>query len=108
MKWRSLGTAADGTQQWSAVDPQTGEIHLKTTHPDVSDVLKRNQQLRSDGHGNGKDMKLAASIPLSVIHDWKVKHGIDAFSPDPEQKKKLRQLLNDHTNRMFRIWEGNI
>lgn len=107
MTWRSLGKEWDGTEQFTQTDAD-GKTHLKTTYGDVSAVLKRNAQLRSAGHGNGKDMKLAASIPLSVIFKWRVEHGVDVFSSDPDQKKAARKLLNDHQNKLFRVWEGHM
>jgi len=108
MKWRSLGIAPDGTEQFSAYDAAEDKVHLRTVHRDIQPILERNTQLRNSGVGNGKDMKLAASLPLSVIFDWKVRHGVDVFSSDPDQKKAARKLLNDHNNKMFRIWEGHI
>ena len=98
----------DGSQQFSRIDPLTGEYQIKTVYPDAQQVTDRNAELRKQGHGNGKDMKLAASIPLSLVHKWKVEQGVDVFSSDPAHKKKARALLNDHQYRMLRIWEGNI
>lgn len=105
---RSLGVAADGTEQFIGTDTGSGDIILKTKYADAQAVTDRNAQLRSAGHGNGKDWKLAASIPLSLIVKWKVEHGVDAFSNDPAHKRKFRQLLNDHEYRMLRIWEGSL
>lgn len=107
-QWRSLGVSPDGTEQFHRTDPMTGEMQLKTKYSDAATVTDRNAELRKAGHGNGRDMKLAASIPLSIIHKWKVEHGVDAFSNDPAHKKKMRQLLNDHQYKMLRIWEGHI
>ena len=108
MGWRSLGRSWDGTEQFHKIDPSTGAILLKTTYADAAAVTDRNAELRKAQHGNGKDMKLAASIPLSLVTKWRAEHGIDVFSNDPEHKKKARQLLNDHQYRMLRIWEGHI
>lgn len=107
-QWRSLGKAWDGTEQFHRTDPVTGEIQLKTTYADAQNVTDRNAELRKVGHGNGKDMKLAASIPLSLVFKWKAEQGVDVFSSDPAQKKKARQLLNDHQYKMLRVWEGHI
>lgn len=104
---RSLGRAADGTEQFIGTDSD-GSIILKTAYADAQTITDRNAELRKAGHGNGKEWKLAASIPLSLIFKWKVEHGVDAFSNDPAHKRKFRQLLNDHEYKMLRIWEGNI
>lgn len=104
---RSLGFDAFGNEQRIGTDTD-GTVILETRHADAEAILKRNAQMRSNGMGNGSEMKLAASIPLSVIMKWKVEHGVDAFSNDPRHQKKLRQLLNDRENAFLRIWEGNI
>ena len=106
--WRSLGKAWDGTEQFTRTCPHTGDVQLRTVNPDVTPVIERNKQLQNMGHGNGKDMKLAASLPLSVVFEWKVRHGVDVFSSDPDQKKAARRLLNDRNNKFLRIWEGNL
>ena len=106
-QWRSLGKAWDGTEQFHRT-LDNGDVQLKTTYADARTVTDRNAELRKQGHGNGKDMKLAASIPLSLVFKRKAEHGVDVFSSDPAHKKKARQLLNDHQYRMLRIWEGNI
>lgn len=104
---RSIGFDSFGNEQRVGTDID-GNIILETRHADVEHILKRNHELRSMGHGNGKDMKLAASLPLSIVMKWKAEKGVDVFSPDPDQKKAARRLLNDHTNQMFRVWEGNL
>lgn len=106
MQWRSLGRAWDGTEQFHGVDPSTGNYLLKTTFADAQTVTDRNSELRKSGHGNGKDMKLAASIPLSMVLKWRVEHGVDIFNP--AHKKEAKRLINDHQYRMFRVWEGRV
>lgn len=105
---RSLGRSFDGTEQFIGTDAATGDIILNTKYADTQAITDRNAELRKAGAGSGKEMRLAASIPLSVIMKWRVEEGVDIFSNDPDQKRKARQLLNDHQYRMLRIWEGNI
>ena len=104
---RSLGRDAFGNEQFVGADSD-GNMVLKTTYSDTRNILDQNARLRTAGHGNGKEWKLAASIPLSLIMKWKIEHGVDAFSNDPAHKKKFRQLLNDHQYRLLRVWEGHI
>lgn len=104
---RSLGVDAFGNEQRIGTDSD-GTIILQTSYADTKAITDRNAEMRKNQQGNGKDWKLAASIPLSLIMKWKVEHGVDAFSNDPAHKRKFRQLLNDHQYRMLRIWEGNI
>lgn len=104
---RSLGIAPDGTEQFVTTDAE-GNVVLQTKYADAKVVTDRNAQLRSAGHGNGKEWKLAASIPLSLVHKWRVEHGVDVFSPDPDMRRKARQLLNSSDYSQTRIWEGNL
>ena len=104
---RSLGGDVFGNEQFVGQDTDGSHV-LLTKHADAQPITDRNAELRKRGAGNGRDLKLAASVPLSIIMKWKVEHGVDAFSNDPAHQKRLKQLLNDHQNRMFRIWEGNI
>lgn len=104
---RSLGVDQYGNEQLIGTTSD-GTLVLKTKWADAQAITDRNAQLRSGGHGNGKEWKLAASIPLSLIMKWKIEHGVDAFSADPAHKKKAAQLLNDHQYRMLRVWEGRL
>lgn len=104
---KSLGFSADGSEQHIGEDLD-GNIVLKTTYADASDVLDRNAQLRLVGHTGSSEMRLAASIPMSLVHKWRVEHGVDVFSSDPEHKRKARALLNSNEYYRIRIWGGNI
>ena len=104
---RSLGADAFGNEQFIGTDSD-GSVVLKTRYADAQTITDRNAELRKAGHGNGKEWKLAASVPLSLIMKWKIEHGVDAFSSDPAHRRKFRKLLNDHQYRMLRVWEGNL
>ena len=104
---RSLGLDAFGNEQFIGSDTN-GDVVLQTKWADAQAVTDQNARLRSAGAGNGKEWKLAASIPLSLIMKWKVEEGVDAFSNDPEHKAKFRRLLNDHHYKLLRVWEGHI
>lgn len=91
-----IGTDADGA------------VVLKTVYDTTAPVLDRNAELRLDGHGNGKEMKLAASIPMSLVHKWRTDHGVDVFSSDPWHKQRARELLNSNEYLRLRIWGGRL
>ena len=105
---RSLGADAFGNEQFIGTDHATGDVRLVTKWADAQQIVDRNAQLRTAGAGNGKEWKLAASIPLSLIMKWKIEEGVDAFSNDPAHKAKFRRLLNDHQYKLLRVWEGNL
>ncbi len=104
---RLLDVDSYGNKQFVGADSD-GNMVLKTEYADTQAILNQNARLRSNGAGNGKEWKLAASIPLSLIMKWKIEEGVDAFSNDPAHKAKFRRLLNDHQYKLLRIWEGNI
>lgn len=103
---RFIGRDVFGNEQFVGTDRATGEIILKTQWADAKAITDRNAELRKIDHGNGKDRKLVASLPMSIIAKWRIEHGVDIFNPD--HQKAAARLLNDHQNRMFRIWEGNV
>lgn len=105
---RSLGKDFYGNEQFIGSDSLTGEVKLVTKYADAKEITDQNARLRTAGHGNGKDWKLSASIPLSLIMKWKVEEGVDAFSNDPAHRAKFKRLLNDHQYKLLRIWEGNL
>lgn len=105
MNWRSLGFDQYGNEQFAGFDPATGNPMLKTVYADAARTTDRNAQLRLHGHGNGKDMKLAASVDGAVIGKW-MQEGFNPFAK--ENKRELERRLNDSDYRKFRIWEGQI
>ena len=78
-------------------NPDDQSWTIKTTH-DVGNILKTNiEQANASIHkGRFGDQMLhhVAEIPNGVIIKLKREHGVDVFSKDPEQQKKLRQLLD--------------
>ena len=104
---KSLGLDAFGTEQFIGADSD-GNTVLKTVYADAAPILDRNAELRLHGAGKSSEMRLAASIPASLIQKWKVEEGVDIFSPDPWHKQRARQLLNSSEYYKLRIWGGNI
>jgi len=73
---------------------------------DVSDALRRNEQLRRDGVTKTKDGDhYAASIPLDLLNEWAMKRGI-TWEIVAADDKLLNLFLAEHTK--CRIYEGNI
>ena len=102
---RSLGFDQYGNEQLVGTDPVTGAYKLVTKYADCATVTDRNAELRKDGHGDGKDMKLAASIPGPVIAKW-MQEGFNPF--DKNNRSELRRRLNSNEFNQFRVWEGRL
>jgi hypothetical protein len=62
-------------------DESTDTIIIKR-RCDVTAIIDRNKELQNhtDGWvGQGRDMRLAASIPLDVAYKWLVEHGVSCW-----------------------------
>lgn len=72
-----------------------GKFRL-TESQDVQHILDHNQRMAngdSGGWTKSRDMRYVGSIPLTIIHQWKVEKGIDVFNKD--HWPAVRRLLND-------------
>lgn len=98
---RSLGRDESGVEQFIGFDAASDSYVIKTTF-DNEPTIERNKQLAGeDGFGKGKDMWLAASVPIGVQYEWLTKHGVSLWNPD--HKQKVRRLLNSNEYRYLRI-----
>lgn len=54
--------------------------------------------------GKMTDMEHVASIPIGVMYDWKVKHGVDAwnYTSCEETRRKVNRLLNSSDYRYLK------
>ena len=90
-EWNDLGACWE-TYYW---DDVTSTVVIKNTY-DVSSVLEQNKRLKNSTidkrFGKGL-MHHMAEIPNVFIHKFKVEHGLDVFSKDPADQRKLRRLL---------------
>lgn len=74
---------------------------------DVQAVADHCAAMRSIGAGNGKDDKLAMTVPGWVVNDWCVRKGI-TFAQFMGDRKIQTRFLDDPDNANFRIWQGRI
>ena len=73
-------------------DDATGDITVRRWI-DVEPVIEANRRAHLYGDGKGKDMWLAASIPMDVVQLWKQLYGVDALAAS--DWPKVKRLLND-------------
>lgn len=75
----------------------------------VDHIIDTNEQLAKESQ-DGKDMKLAARIPLSVIHYWEVNEGLDMsrVGTDQEMTGKFWKLLQSPEYAKLRVWNGRM
>lgn len=53
--------------------------------------------------GSQNHYRHVAEVPSVLYHKWLAAYGQPKHNP-----KKWKQLLNDHENRHFRVWGGNV
>lgn len=54
----------------------------------------------------GEVYRMAATIPLGLIQQWRNEYGIDPLHPD--NWNFLKKRLNDNEFRDLRVWTGNL
>ncbi|AUR99100.1 hypothetical protein NVP1262O_14 [Vibrio phage 1.262.O._10N.286.51.A9] len=84
-----------------------GSVTLKHTQK-VDHIIDTNKELQNQDQ-TGNDMKLAARVPMSVIHQWQ-KEGIDMslVGTDPEMTAKFWKKLQDPEWANLRVWKGRV
>lgn len=89
-------------------DHNTGLHTLRHTQ-DVTSILDANKRAQADSIGQkwGEIAKVA-SIPYSVVLEWKQKYGINAMAPSPEDKIRMVALLNDPDYAYLRTRGGKL
>lgn len=75
----------------------------------VDHIINTNEELATQDQ-SGKDMKLAARIPLSVIHYWETNYGLDMskVGSDQEMTGKFWKLLQSPEYAKLRVWKGRM
>ena len=105
--WLPMGPAENGVSWQIRDDGKTTEM-LATA--DVTDHLEQNKAMmnHNDGYSPSRELRRVASIPAIIILKWKEELGVDFYSSDPEQKRKVRQLLNSSEYLFLRTAPGRI
>lgn len=84
-----------------------GSLELKHVQK-VDHIIDTNKELQKENQ-NGKDMKLAARIPMNVIFQWQ-QEGIDMtlVGVDPEMTAKFWKKLQSPEWANLRVWKGKM
>ena len=89
-KW--LGYEAEGDQVLVAYDQDRA----------VTDaIVDANKTAQAESFDRRSDFWHAAHIPVGVMYEWKVRHGVDAW--DPNHRPGVMRLLNDPDYRYLRV-----
>ena len=93
---------------------EQGKLVVRRTQ-DVEGYLEQNKRERnavSDWrpYASGKKdktLRKVASIPNIVAEQW-LREGVNVFSNDPEQRRKVRQKLNSNEYQYLRTFPGKV
>lgn len=88
-------------------DPMTGALTVIRLS-DVEENLEQNKRLYShnDGYTPSRELRRAASIPMSIVEKWRNELGVDVFNPD--HKPAVRRLLNSSEYLYLRTAPGRL
>lgn len=94
---------------------RNGELVVQRTQ-DTTPYLEENKRLLNAAptwrpyartRQNRSPLRKLAEIPNIVAEQW-MREGVNIFSGDPEMQKKVRQKLDDYTNRDLRTFPGRM
>lgn len=89
-----------GIRQYFGWDDEGGEYVIDEIDKSTTQaVIDQNKRL--EGTGMGKDMRLAASIPVEVQFEWVDKFGVEFWNP--AHKDGVKRLLNSSDYRYLRV-----
>ena len=86
-----------GVTTYHDYDHTNDKTYIHEVQHDVEPLLKRNVRLANNPDYKKQGIKDEyyhfASVPLTVIHEWKVKYNLDAFKKEdlPKIEKLLKQ-----------------
>jgi hypothetical protein len=89
------------------VDPMTDDLTV-IRGEDVGPNLDLNKALYTsgDGYSPSREMRRAASIPMSIVEKWKNELGVDVFNRD--HREAVKRLLNSSEYLYLRTAPGRL
>jgi hypothetical protein len=99
---------ATGLKKYIGDNPDDSEgvcVRYEQDAASIKTVIDRNKESQATGFDKRSDFWHAAHIPIGVMYEWKVKHGVDAwkYSSCEETRRKVNRLLNDPDYRYLRV-----
>jgi hypothetical protein len=95
--------AGTGLRKFMNYDEAADEIQLAYQQDKIAEraILDANKSAQADRFDRSSDFWHAAHIPIGIMYEWKVKHGVDAW--DPNHGAGVMRLLNDPDYRYLRV-----
>ena len=93
-----------GIKTYHDYDHSSEKTYL-TTEQDVESILKRNKELQNNTAyrqaGYKQDMMHYATVPLTVLYEWKTKYNVDYTKT--EDLPKIEKLLQSNEYKFLRV-----
>jgi len=88
-------------------DEMTGDLTVIRSE-DVEPALEANKALytSNDGYSPSREMRRAASIPMSIVEKWRNELGVNVF--DQDHLPAVRKLLNSSEYLYLRTAPGRL
>ena len=92
-----------GLRKWMNYDEAADEIQIAYDQDKIAEkaIIDSNKSAQAHAFDKSSDFWHAAHIPIGVMYEWKVKHGVDAW--DPNHKQGVMRLLNSSDYRYLRV-----
>lgn len=103
-RWELIDHCAEtGLRKWMNYEADGDQIQIAYDQDRAAQnvILDRNKATQADGFDKRSDMWHAAHIPVGVMYEWLVKHGVNAW--DPTHIDGVKRLLNDPEYRYLRV-----
>jgi hypothetical protein len=105
--WELIDTnPLTGARKYIAADQHVPDAVLVKTEFDrhhTSAILEANKTAASDATGRMGDMVHAASIPAEVQFKWWDQYKVNSWSPNEDDRKRIKQLLNSSEWRYLKV-----
>jgi hypothetical protein len=82
-------------------DPDGVLVRYEQTAESIQQIIDRNKAAQLENTGPMKDeLVKAAEIPIGIMYEWLVKHGVDFWNPN--HKDGVKRLLNSSDYRYLK------
>lgn len=90
----------NGVRKWLSSN-EDGDVQVRYEGHDVQPILDHNKAMQNESHDKRSEMWHAAKIPASVMYEWLVKYGVNAWNP--AHMDAVKKLLNSSDYRYLRV-----
>lgn len=87
----------------SGEDPDTVLVKTEFDQAHTASVIEANKSAAADATGRMGDMVHVARIPAEVQFKWWDQYRVNTWSPNEDDRKRIKQLLNSSEWRYLKV-----